>query len=94
MPLPARRIDRALVHKVGFACQDRRHRVYLLKVADRTIAQTLMSHGAHEIDDSLIARMARQAGLTPHQFRDLVDCPLTREAYLRLLGIDVESNET
>jgi hypothetical protein len=94
MPLSARKIHHALVHKVGFTRQDRRHRVYLLKVAGHTIAQTLMSHGAREIDDRLIARMARQTGLTLRQFRDLINCPLTREAYLRLLGIDIESDQT
>lgn len=94
MPLPARKIDRALVHKVGFIRQDRRHRVYLLIAAGCVVAQTPMSHGAREIDDSLIARMARQTGLTPRQFRDLVNCPLTRKAYLRLLGIDTESDQT
>jgi len=92
MPLSARRIDRALVHKVGFTRQDRRHRVYLLQIAGRTVVQTLMSHGVREFDDNLIARMASQTGLTLRQFRDLVNCPLTREAYLGLLGIDVESD--
>jgi hypothetical protein len=92
MPLSARKVDRALVHKAGFIRQDRRHRVYLLEVAGRTVAQTLMSHGAREIDDSLIALMARQIGLTSQQFKDLVNCPLTRQAYLHLLQIDVESD--
>ncbi len=87
MSLPARKINRALVHKLGFTREDRRHRVYLLKVNECTVAQTLMSHGVREVDDSLIARMARQLSLTPRQFRDLVNCPMSCEEYYTLLGI-------
>ncbi len=49
-------------------------------------ARTKTSHGrGFDLDDSLLAQMARQVGLTKKQFLDLVDCPLSRDDYEKLL---------
>lgn len=49
-------------------------------------ARTKTSHGrGFDLDDSLLAQMARQVGLTKKQFLELVDCPLTRDDYEKLL---------
>ena len=87
MPLRARAVDRALRNKIGFDREERRHRVYLLRVGGVTVAQTLMSHGSRELDRNLVGRMARQLGLTSRQFRDLVNCPMTRQEFFALLGL-------
>ncbi len=87
MPLPASKVNKALVNKIGFERQDRRHRVYLLKVGNRAVAQTLMSHGAKELDNKLFAMMARQIGLKRSELEDIVSCALERDGYLALLGI-------
>ncbi len=42
-----------------------------------------ISHSATEIDDYLCSAMSRQINLTRRQFRDLVECPLTAERYLK-----------
>jgi len=47
-----------------------------------------MSHGVRELDDNLVARMARQLGLSPSQFRDAVNCPMSYEEYYALVGIE------
>jgi hypothetical protein len=49
-------------------------------------ARTKTSHGRSiDLDDHLLSQMARQVSLTKKQFVDLVDCPLTREAYEDIL---------
>lgn len=49
-------------------------------------ARTKTSHGrGFDLDDYLLGQMARQVGLTKKQFLELVDCPLSREAYEKLL---------
>ena len=40
---------------------------------------TMVSHGAHVIDDALIATMARQCNVTKAQFLDLVRCPFSQQ---------------
>jgi hypothetical protein len=47
--------------------------------------KTKISHGAREIDDYLCSAMSKQLNLTRAQFRDLVECPLEAEEYLRLM---------
>ena len=49
-------------------------------------ARTKTSHGrGFDIGDNLLGEMARQVGLTKKQFLDLVDCPLSREDYEKVL---------
>jgi hypothetical protein len=49
-------------------------------------ARTKTSHGRGiDLDDHLIGQMARQVSLTKKQFVELVDCPLSREAYETIL---------
>jgi len=49
-------------------------------------ARTKTSHGrGFDITDNLLGEMARQVGLTKRQFLDLLDCPLSRAAYEKVL---------
>ncbi len=67
----------------GFRSVDTHHEVFWLWVAGKkTSVHTYMSQGARECGDSLLGQMARQVGLKRTEFDDLVDCPLTGEAYL------------
>ena len=85
MPVSARVMDRTLVHKLGFVREERRHRVYCLEVNGVTVAQTLISHGARDIDTVLLGLMARQMGVSQRQLRGIVDCSVTRNDYLRIV---------
>lgn len=85
MPLPAREVDRALTNKLGFERQERRHRVYLLNIGGHTVAQTLISHSAKEVDDKILSMIARQIGVNRSQLQDIVSCSLNKEDYLALL---------
>ena len=42
---------------------------------------TKTSHGARELDDGLLGRMAKQCQLSRADFDRLIDCPLDREGY-------------
>src|SRR4051794_18209364 len=90
MPRPARDVMAGLERK-GFAKKENDHTFFHLWVDDKkTRVYTKVSHGEKEIPDNLLGAMARQLNLNKKQFLELVDCPLTREAYvasLRTAGI-------
>jgi hypothetical protein len=44
-----------------------------------------MSHGMRECDDYILARMAGQLKLSRRQLDDLLDCPLSKDAYVEIL---------
>lgn len=49
-------------------------------------ARTKTSHGRGcDLDDHLLGQMARQVSLTKKQFLELVDCPLSRYDYEKVL---------
>ena len=65
---------------------DHNYFVYLSIAGKKARASTKTSHGrGFDIDDSLLAQMARQCSLTKKQFLDLLDCPLSRDEYEKLL---------
>ena len=86
MPRPRRSVMAALERK-GFAASEGDHTYYIYHTADgrKTLAKTKVSHSGKDIADKVLGMMARQCRLTAPQFRDLVDCPLSREAYEGIL---------
>ena len=76
----------ALVRK-GFAASEGDHSYYIYHTADgrKTLAKTKVSHSGKDIADPILGMMARQCKHTAPQFRNLVDCPLSREAYEDIL---------
>ena len=46
---------------------------------------TFVSHGTKEYGEALIGEMKKQLRLTKKEFMDLIDCPMTKEKYLRIL---------
>lgn len=48
---------------------------------------TRISHGAKEISQSLISKMARQCELTSQEFRALVECSLSEVAWDELVRV-------
>jgi hypothetical protein len=72
--------------KKGFRLSEGDHRYFILYVdGKKTSIWTKVSHGSKEINDSLIHMMSAQLKLDKKQFHDLIDCPLSREAYLEEL---------
>jgi predicted RNA binding protein YcfA (HicA-like mRNA interferase family) len=85
MPVSARKMDSILVNKLGFSRRGRKHRIYTLQIEGREVARTLISHGAKEISDRMLATMARQMGITSSQLKAIVRGELSREDYYQLL---------
>jgi hypothetical protein len=84
--LKTKRIVSSLQSK-GFAADERSHTHLILFVGGKkTNIWTKVSHGAREVDDHLIACMARQVKLKKPLFLDLVNCPMTTEGYLQELA--------
>lgn len=86
MPRPRKTVMAALERK-GFAVSEGDHTYYIYHTTDgrKTLAKTKVSHSGKDIGDSILGMMARQCKLTLPQFRDLVDCPLSRDAYEAIL---------
>ena len=83
-----RKVERALERK-GFKRTEGHHVFfhYHTEAGEKTPIWTMTSHGRSgaDIDKGLFKRMADQCGLTANEFRDLVECPMTRAEYERLL---------
>jgi hypothetical protein len=84
-----RKIQRALQRK-GFQRSDNDHVkfIYFTLAGIKTSVWTKTSHGSKhkDLSDEIISNMAHQCRLSNRDFADdLVDCPLTREAYEALL---------
>lgn len=86
MPKPRRTVMAALMRK-GFVASEGDHTYYIYHTTDgrKTIAKTKVSHSGKDIADGILGMMARQCRLTVPQFRDLVDCPLSRDGYEAIL---------
>lgn len=80
-------VESSLVKK-GFVRDDRDHRFYRLVHEGKTTGIfTMTSHGTgyKRLGDDLVSKMAKQLKLKTKEFVDLVECPLTAEAYIALL---------
>jgi hypothetical protein len=88
MQRPRKEVEAALLNK-GFKQSNNDHRYFIYFAADgrKTPVKTKTSHTpkAKEIGDDLLAMMARQCHLPRARFLDLIDCPLSRDEYERLL---------
>jgi hypothetical protein len=82
MPRKQVDVEKSLVAK-GFQPSKGDHNYfhYYSIAGKKTRVFTKTSHGAREIDDSLLGCMARQLKLGRRDFDRLVDCPLDRDTY-------------
>ena len=88
MPRDKRKLEDALMHK-GFERKEGDHHffVYITQQGKKSSVRTKTSHTPKmkEIGDGLISQMAKQCHLNAKEFLCLVDCPLSREDYEKLL---------
>lgn len=82
MPRKQSEVERSLTAK-GFRAREGDHNYfnYYSKLGKKTAVFTKTSHGAREIDDNLLSRMAKQCKLSNKDFGLLIDCPLDRDTY-------------
>ena len=87
MPRDKREVEDGLLNK-GFlpAKGDHNFLIYHSLAGKKTVVKTKTSHGkGFDIGDALLGEMARQCGVTRKAFLNLVDCPLQRPEYEKLL---------
>ncbi|WP_163995860.1 type II toxin-antitoxin system HicA family toxin [Pyxidicoccus caerfyrddinensis] len=78
-------VETALQRK-GFVQTDGDHHYYAyheLGSNKKTAIFTKTSHSGSDLDDFLLARMAKQCRLNKRDFMSLIDCPLDQESYER-----------
>ena len=82
MPRKQSDVEKSLLNK-GFQAGggDHNYFFYFSIAGKKTIVRTKTSHGAKEIDDNLLAQMAKQCKLSNKDFGLLVECPLSRNDY-------------
>lgn len=82
MPRKQNDVEKSLLAK-GFRAREGDHSYfnYYSRAGRKTAVFTKTSHGAREIDDNLLSRMAKQCKLSNKDFGLLIDCPLDRETY-------------
>jgi len=76
------------LRKKGFEQRTNDHQFFVYYRASdqkKTSIRTKTSHGGSDLGPVLLGLMAKQCGLSKEQFLDLVDCPLSREAYEEIL---------
>ncbi|MBI5386826.1 MAG: hypothetical protein HZA90_19310 [Verrucomicrobia bacterium] len=86
MPRERRDVEAGLLCK-GFQQREGDHHyfIYFTEEGQKSRVVTKTSHSMKEIPDVLLCQMARQCRLTKALFLGLVDCPLNRGDYERLL---------
>ena len=79
-------VENSLLKK-GFLPKEGDHHyfIYHTKTGKKSRVFTKTSHGAKEIDDHLLGKMAQQCKLNRQQFDRLIECPLNRDTYERML---------
>jgi hypothetical protein len=88
--MPRKKIDvESALKKKGFSQTEGDHHwfVYVTIEGKKTTARTKTSHSQKmkDISDNLLSQMAKQCKLSKRDFLDLIDCPLSREAYEEIL---------
>jgi hypothetical protein len=90
MPYPVRDMRRALMNKLE--CEEtegRRHTKYRVYREDRIIAATGISHGATELTDALVSRMACELCVESRVLKGICRCPYGWEEYLEHYNPDL-----
>lgn len=76
----------ALVKK-GFVPSSNKHKKfqYVTLAGKKTDVRTVVSHSSSMLYGSLLSTMARECSLSTGQFLNLLDCPLSREEYEKII---------
>jgi hypothetical protein len=80
-------VEGALLRK-GFRKKDGDHHYYIYHTlaGKKSRVFTKASHSHKSISDDLLSQMAKQCRLQRQQFFNLLDCPLSQDAYEQILG--------
>lgn len=83
--------DKTLRHlkKKGFVESKKRGKDHIhleFYYEGKLVSHTKFSHNGDDIRDGLISMMSIECKLDKTQFMDLANCPLSKEAYLKILS--------
>ena len=84
MTLKAAAVKAALCAK-GMKPDENHHHMLRKKIDGVTHVVTRISHSAKDIDDGIAKLMAAQCVLNLNEFKKLVACPLTADAWIGLI---------
>lgn len=84
MVLDAKKALESLVKK-GFQPYDGDHKFLEYFHDGKLVLHTKISHGEKELNDYLIAQIARQCKISKTNFADLINCPLSADGYVENL---------
>jgi hypothetical protein len=91
MPLTVKEFDR-VVRKLEMKLREGKHRLVWFQHGGKNILFTERSHGRGEVG-AVEHAIRRQLRVNPKQFKDLINCPMTRNMYvehLKLIGAIVD----
>ncbi len=76
----------ALVKK-GFVASSNKHKKfqYVTLAGKKTDVRTVVSHSSKVLYAPMLNAMAKECALSTAQFLNLVDCPLSREEYEKII---------
>ena len=80
MPLTAEDLDR-VVKKLGMQERARKHRFVFLEYEGKHVVTTARSHGRGDLGRVEFA-IRKQLHVNGRQLTDLVNCPMTKDAYI------------
>ncbi len=84
MSLERRNVEKSLVKK-GFVKDERTHHTFYIFSLDgskiRIMTRVSRGSGYKTLGDDLVSEMAKQCRLSNGDFQNLIDCPLSRDAY-------------
>lgn len=83
MPLTTDDLDR-VVRKLGMQERAKKHRFVFLEYEGKHVVTTARSHGRGDLGRVEFA-IRKQLHVNGRQLTDLVNCPMTREAYIQHL---------
>lgn len=92
MKYKCRDIEAALKKKGFVEIRNGDHKKYYYSSdAGKVPIRTVTSHNNPEYDDYLLSKMVKQLFLSPDQFRNLVECPLSKEELAEIYRVKLEN---
>jgi hypothetical protein len=95
--LESDKVERALLRKMHATCRESKDLHYIIyNDQKKQVSKTRLSKGAkHSLGPNRVSEMAHQLGLeTAKQFRDLVNCKLSRDDALKIIERNLPPSST
>lgn len=81
----SRDMMRSFVSKGFLRSENDHHWFAYFHNGKKTSIRTKISHDSRDYGDELLSKVSRQLKLSKNQLLDLIDCPMSKDEYLKLL---------